>query len=69
MKKRDEYKRAGIPMLPAVYGFNMTKRQIVVYIACLLPLPFYLGSLGSAFIVIASLQNAAWITWESADLL
>src|SRR5690625_2948646 len=61
MKNKDEYKRAGIPMLPAVHGFEITKRQIVIYIACLLPLPFYLGSLGSIFIIIASVLNAGWL--------
>jgi heme o synthase len=29
--KKDEYKRVGIPMMPAVYGDDVTKRHIVVY--------------------------------------
>jgi protoheme IX farnesyltransferase len=29
--KKDEYKRVGIPMMPAVYGDDYTKRQIVLY--------------------------------------
>src|SRR4051794_27462479 len=61
MRRYNEYKRAGVAMLPVVYGFEVTKRQIVVYIACLLPLPFFLGSLGTAFIVIATLLNVAWL--------
>lgn len=61
MKKCEEYKSAGIPMLPAVYGFEFTKRQIVVYIACLLPLPFFMASLGTAFLVIATLLNVGWL--------
>ena len=61
MKKRDEYKAAGVPMLPVVHGFEFTKRQIVIYIACLLPLPFYLASLGTVFVVIATLLNAGWL--------
>src|SRR5690625_2772099 len=61
MKKSKEYKAAGIPMLPVVYGFEFTKRQIVVYIACLLPLPFFLGELGIAFIVIATILNVVWL--------
>lgn len=61
MKKSEEYKAAGIPMLPAVYGFKITKRQIVVYIACLLPLPFYLASLGTTFLVIATILNIGWL--------
>jgi heme o synthase len=61
MRRYNEYKRAGVAMLPVVYGFEITKRQIVVYIACLLPLPFFLGSLGTTFIVIATLLNVAWL--------
>ncbi|MGG1397931.1 heme o synthase [Bacillus salipaludis] len=61
IKKYNEYKAAGVAMLPVVRGFEMTKRQIFVYSACLLPLPFYLGSLGVSFIVIATLLNLGWL--------
>jgi len=29
--KKDEYRRVGIPMMPAVYGDDVTKRQILIY--------------------------------------
>ncbi|MEC5422819.1 heme o synthase [Virgibacillus sp. C22-A2] len=61
MRKNNDYKAAGIPMLPAVHGFEFTKRQVVVYIACLLPLPFYLTTLGTTFVVIATLLNVGWL--------
>ncbi|GAB3068154.1 heme o synthase [Virgibacillus ainsalahensis] len=61
MKKVDDYKKAKIPMLPVVHGFEFTKRQIVVYIACLLPLPFLLSSLGITFVIIATLLNLGWL--------
>lgn len=61
MKNSKEYKAAGIPMLPVVHGFEFTKRQIIVYIACLLPLPFFLGELGITFIVIATILNVVWL--------
>ncbi|MGY0692261.1 heme o synthase [Virgibacillus sp. FSP13] len=61
MKKCKEYKAAGIPMLPVVHGFEFTKRQMVVYTACLLPLPFYLSSLGPTFLVISTLLNVGWL--------
>lgn len=61
MKKYDEYKAADVKMLPVVYGFEMTKRQITVYVACLLPLPFYLGSLGMTFVIIATLLNIGFL--------
>ena len=61
MRRYEEYKKAGVAMLPVVYGFEVTKRQIVLYIACLLPLPFFLSSLGTVFIVIATLLNIGWL--------
>jgi heme o synthase len=61
MKKCKEYKEAGIPMLPVVRGFEITKRQIAIYIACLLPLPFYLAELGTVFIVVATILNIGWL--------
>jgi heme o synthase len=61
MRRYEEYKRAGVAMLPVVYGFEVTKRQIVLYIAFLLPLPFFLSSLGTVFIGIATLLNIGWL--------
>lgn len=61
MKKCKEYKAAGVPMLPVVYGFQFTKRQTTVYIACLLPLPFFMASLGAAFVVISTILNVGWL--------
>lgn len=61
MKQTEEYKAAGVPMLPVVYGFEMTKRQIIIYIACLLPVPFLLSSLGTTFVVIATILNVVWL--------
>ncbi|SET86257.1 protoheme IX farnesyltransferase [Salinibacillus kushneri] len=61
MLKTEEYKEAGIPMLPVIHGFSITKRQMTIYIACLLPLPFYFGSLGTIFLVLASILNIGWL--------
>ncbi|MEQ6376172.1 heme o synthase [Bacillaceae bacterium S4-13-58] len=60
MKKTEEYRAAGIPMLPVVHGFSITKRQMIVYVSCLLPLPFYLGSLGTFFVVLATILSVGW---------
>jgi protoheme IX farnesyltransferase len=61
MKRYDEYKAAGVPMHPVVYGFASTKRQVTVYIACLLPLPFYLTAVGTPFVVLTTLMNIGWL--------
>lgn len=68
IRKYDEYKSAGVPMLPVVHGFEFTKRQIVVYIACLLPLPFYLASLGTIFVVLVSALNFGWLVYAIRGL-
>src|SRR5699024_10667985 len=61
MRRCEEYKEGGIPMLPAVHGFDMTKRQITIYIICLLPLPFFMISLGTTFVIIATILNVIWL--------
>ena len=61
MRKYNEYKAANVAMLPVVHGFKMTKRQMFVYIACLLPLPFYLGSLGMVFVALATILNLGFL--------
>src|SRR5690606_17338484 len=61
MRRVEEYREAGVPMLPVVHGFAMTKRQILIWVICLLPLPFYMFSLGGLFVLIATLLNIGWL--------
>lgn len=61
MKKCEEYRAAGVAMLPVVKGFEITKVQIAVYVACLLPLPFFLMQLGTVFVVAATILNIGWL--------
>lgn len=61
MRRHDDYKNAGVPMLPVVSGFAITKRQMFIYTLCLLPIPFYLTSLGTEFVVLITMLNLAWI--------
>ncbi|KYD04386.1 heme o synthase [Heyndrickxia sporothermodurans] len=61
MKRCEEYRAANIPMLPVVKGFEVTKIHIVIWVACLLPLPFFLLPLGIAFFIIATLFNIGWL--------
>lgn len=61
MRRYDEYKAANVPMLPVVYGFEMTKRQNAIYIACLLPLPLFLLSVGLPFVIITTLLTIIWL--------
>ncbi|MEC1670264.1 heme o synthase [Bacillus mojavensis] len=61
IKKTKDYRAANIPMLPVVYGFEVTKRQIIVWVACLMPLPFFLGSLGLPIVILGLLLNIGWL--------
>jgi protoheme IX farnesyltransferase len=52
----EEYRRAGVPMLPVVAGADETRRQILIYSVLLAPvgaLPWFLGTAGLAYGVTA----------------
>ena len=48
MRRMKEYKAAGIPLLPVVYGFAPTKRQIVLWTVALVPVSLLLYTTGAA---------------------
>lgn len=61
IKKTEDYRSANIPMLPVIYGFEVTRRQIIVWVACLLPLPFFLSELGMGFVILGTALNLGWL--------
>ncbi|QFF98342.1 protoheme IX farnesyltransferase [Psychrobacillus glaciei] len=61
MKRTEEYRAAGIPMLPVVKGFARTKRSMLLWVIFLFPLPFLLMDLGISFLVLATLLNIGWL--------
>ena len=61
LNRADEYRRAGVPMLPVVAGVTATARQILIYSVLLLPislLPCALGFAGSLFGTVAATCGA-----------
>ncbi len=46
LKRVEEYRSAGVPMLPVVRGATETKRQIAVYAVALLPVSLVMGITG-----------------------
>ncbi|MEJ7415153.1 protoheme IX farnesyltransferase, partial [Staphylococcus epidermidis] len=44
-----------------VKGFNRTRVSMFIWLVLLLPLPFMLSSLGTTFIVLATLLNLGWM--------
>jgi protoheme IX farnesyltransferase len=61
---KDEYAKAGIPMLPVVRGEDETRRQILLYTVLLYAvtqLPFCAGGLGVAYVIPSILLGGAFI--------
>jgi protoheme IX farnesyltransferase len=61
---KDEYARAGVPMLPVVRGERETRRQILLYTILLYAvsqLPFCAGAFGATYLVCSVLLGAAFI--------
>jgi heme o synthase len=61
---KDEYARAGVPMLPVVRGERETRRQILLYTVLLYAvsqLPFCAGAFGMTYLVVSVLLGAAFI--------
>lgn len=61
MRRAEEYRAAGIPMLPVVKGFKTTKKHILFWVAALLPVPALLISLGIPFLILATALNIGWL--------
>jgi heme o synthase len=61
MRRVEEYRAAGIPMLPVVKGFKTTKKHILIWVAALLPTPILLTSLGIPFLILATILNIGWL--------
>jgi protoheme IX farnesyltransferase len=62
--RRDEYRKAGIPMLPVVAGVRETKKQILLYTMVLAPLglaPWMIGMAGAVHGVVAGLLGVVFL--------
>jgi heme o synthase len=61
MKRCEEYRAAGIPMLPVVAGFALTKRQMVWWVAALIPVSLLLYKLGIVYTIAAIVLGVGWL--------
>ncbi|WP_020007854.1 heme o synthase [Salinicoccus albus] len=62
IKRLEDYKRAGIPMLPVIAGINTTIRQSMIYVLALLPFPFMLvNAMGGIFFIFAFVLTLGWV--------
>ena len=56
--KADDYKKAGIPMLPVTNGIQDTKKNILIYSLLMIPtivFPYYIGFVGELFLTLSLL--------------
>jgi heme o synthase len=75
IKYKDDYKKAGIPMLPSVKGVKVTKNNILGYTLLLLPVVaslWYFGAAGNFYLVVSGLLTLrfcqlAYRLWRSRD--
>lgn len=71
--RREEYAKAGLPMLPVTHGVQLTCLHILLYTIMLVAvsyLPYTLGTTGPAYVALVSLLNArylqvAWKLWRN----
>ena len=64
LNRADEYRRAGVPMLPVVAGRAATTLQILIYSVLLVPtslLPWALGYAGALYGVVALVSGAVFL--------
>jgi protoheme IX farnesyltransferase len=64
--RRDDYARAGVPMLPVTHGVEHTSRRIVQYTIALVPLTLFvlpLGSSGALYALGAIALGARFVWW------
>jgi protoheme IX farnesyltransferase len=67
--RREDYERAGIPMLPVTHGEEETRRQILLYTLALVPItlaPAGIGAAGLIYAVPALVLGGAfaWFAWK-----
>lgn len=66
MLREDEYRKAGIPMLPVTAGPFITKAKILLYTAALIPCTmtlFYAGSTGTTYLAISMAASVVYLVW------
>lgn len=64
MRRVEEYRAAGIPMLPVVKGFAETKRQTLLFTLLLLPsslLLFFTGASGLVYLIVSIILGVIYI--------
>lgn len=65
IRRKEEYRAAGFPLLPVVKGVKRTKWQMIPYLVLLLPvssLLYFYDYTGMYYLIIVSLLGGIWLT-------
>lgn len=71
MRKVEDYRKAGVPMLPVVRGFAITKRQVLLWIIALVPvsiLLFATGVVGKIYLTLAIVLGTIYLVLAVSGL-
>ncbi|MCM3785958.1 heme o synthase [Neobacillus mesonae] len=66
IRRLDDYKNAGYPLLPVVKGVHRTKIQMIPYLVLLVPVPILMyvyGYTGIVFMIVASVLSLLWLIY------
>jgi len=66
--RKDDYARAGIPMLPNTHGLSYTRLQILIYTLIMIVvtlLPFVTGGSGLIYLAGVTLLNVRFLYWAA----
>nr|TXF87455.1 protoheme IX farnesyltransferase [Alkalicoccus halolimnae] len=63
MRRVEEYRAAGIPMLPVKAGFSLTKRQIIWYVGALIPVSLMVADFGIVYTAAALIMGGGWLVY------
>jgi protoheme IX farnesyltransferase len=69
ISRRDDYARAGIPMLPVVHGVEYTQRRVLLYtilLALVTLVPFLIRMSGIIYLIAALVLNARFLYYALA---
>ncbi|MFZ4453945.1 heme o synthase [Salibacterium aidingense] len=61
IRKHEEYRAAGVPMLPVVKGVQRTYIQTNAYLVILIGISFLLGTLSLGLMLVSLLLSIAWL--------
>ncbi|RAP25930.1 hypothetical protein C2W64_02290 [Brevibacillus laterosporus] len=64
IRRVEEYRTAGFPLLPVVKGIKRTKLQMIPYVLLLIPaviLMFYYGYVGGIFLAVSVFGGVIWL--------